>query len=339
MVHMMCLWAFSLWAGHNSNNTMRYSPTSAYVQNEPGIYTDLKFEDYRSAPGLANSDLKILQESPAKYRRGERTSPTEAMRFGSLANDLLLFETENYYLAPETYPAPESAKKDAPIIQKPWNWNSGYCDAWKQAHLDKPIIPRDGPHSAAWLKALRDKVRANPLAADLIHNSLREVSIFARNEDYPVLRKGRCDGLRINPDLSARITEIKTTVDASTFAFSKEIMKRGYYRQAAYYREILQSLGFGPVEVWFIIIEKGRHPRINVRKLAERAMDKGDFDNDDALQLYMRCKLQNSWPDFVDQPEITDAAPTIDMPDYAYGGSVDDLKGMTEIATEEPTNE
>jgi hypothetical protein len=261
------------------------------------------------------------------------------MRFGTLANDLLLFETENYYVAPETYPAPESKKADAPIVQKPWNWNATYCEEWRQAHSDKSILPRDGAHSAAWLKELRKKVSANPLAMDLIHNSMHEVSLFGRNEDYPVLRKGRLDGLQLLDGGGARVTEIKTTTDASTRFFSREIMKRGYYKQAAYYRELLQMLGFGPVEVWFIIIEKGRYPRINVRKLADRAMDKGDFDNDDLLQLYMNFKLQNFWPDFSDQTQITDSQPSIDMPDYAYGGSVDDLKGMTEVEPEEPSDE
>lgn len=327
------------FAGHNINSTMIYTPTSVFKPNEPGIYTGLKFEEYRSAPGLAGSDLKLIEESPAKYARGERKVATEAMRFGTLANDLMLFGTENYYIAPETYPAPESTKKDAPIIQKPWNWGATYCDKWKQQHLDKPIIPRDGAHSAAWLKELRKKVSENPLAMDLIHNSMHEVSIFGRNEDYPVLRKGRCDGLQLLDGGGARITEIKTTTDASTRFFSREIMKRGYYKQAAYYREILQMLGFGPVEVWFIIIEKGRYPRINVRKLADRAMDKGDFDNDDLLQLYMNFKLQNFWPDFSDQQQITDSQPSIDMPDYAYGGSVDDLKGMTDVEPEEPSDE
>jgi hypothetical protein len=310
-----------------------------FKPNEPGIYTGLSFEDYRAAPGMSGSDLKLVQENPAKFHRGERTVATEAMRFGTLANDLLLFETENYHVAPSTYPAPESTKVGAPIIQKPWNWGAGYCEKWKLAHSDKPIIPRDGVHSAAWLVALRKKVAENPLASDLIHRSTHEVSLFARSQEYPVLRKGRVDGLILNADGSAEIVEIKTTTDASTRFFSKEILNRGYYKQASGYREILQLLGIAPVIHWYIIIEKGKYPRINVRKLTERAMDKGDFDNDDALQLYMNFKLQNWWPDFIDQPQISDGNPTIDMPDYAYGGSVDDLKGMTEVEPEEPANE
>lgn len=302
-----------------------------YAPNEIGIFTGLPMVTYRASPGLAGSDLETINSSPAKFNRGERTEPTPDMEFGTLFHSLLLGGDADFHTAPEYYPAPESAKKDAPIINKEWNWNAKHCQQWRTDHLDKPIIPRHGPNSSAWLKAMQMKTEEHPLAKGLISQLIPEVSLFARHAEHPILCKGRPDGIIFSGDRTV-VVEVKTTRDASTAAFSREILKRGYYKKAAWYRMLLKQLKIAPVEYWFIAVEKKDRPRVNVRRLTDRAMDKGDLDGADSLTLYMKCKLGNYWPEFPDGafPGESDATPLIDLPDFCYSESDDLIAGLTE---------
>lgn len=309
-----------------------------YKPNEIGVFTGLQMEVYRRAPGLAESDLQTFLRSPAAFAKNERTEATPDMEFGTLFHSFLLGGSAEYRVAPETYPAPESAKKDAPMVEKPWNWNANFCKDWAASNPAVPILARHGQNSEAMLKAMRDKVMSHPIGKKLVTQLTPEVSLFSRSEDYPVLCKGRPDGL-ISGETTI-IVEVKTTRDASTAAFSREILNRGYYKKAAWYRMLLHELRISPVEFWYIAVEKSKSPRVNVRRLAERAMDKGDFDNDDALKAYMRCKLANFWPELPDAafPGEGDSTPLIDLPDYAYGKDADMMEGLTE-PEEEPVSQ
>lgn len=308
-----------------------------YKPNEIGIFAGLDMDTYRVSPGLAGSDLELVTQNPAAFNRGERTEPTEDMDFGSLFHSELLTGDAGYHVQPDTYPAPESTKKDAAIIDKPWNWGATFCKEWRAEHSDLPILPKTGANSAAMLAAMVAKCKAHKLASQLISRLTPEVSVFSRSAEYPVLCKGRLDGM-IRGETTI-IVEVKTTRDASTAAFSREILKRGYYKKAAWYRMLLHELRISPVEFWFIAVEKSESPRVNVRRLAERAMDKGDFDNDDAMKLYMKCKLGVFWPELPDAafPGDSDSMPLIDLPDYAYGKEDEALVGMTE--TDEPESQ
>lgn len=292
---------------------------TTFKPGEIGIIPDLSMKDYRDAKGLAQSDLSIFEQSPARFHRGERIEPTADMEFGTLFHTLLFTGNADFHTIPETYMGPESAKKDAPMVEKAWNWNAVFCKTWADSHQDKPMIARDGDNSASWLKAMTAKVEAHPLAKDLLSRLTPEVSIFARHPDDGLLLKGRLDGfIRGTKTI---IVELKTTRDASTEAFSREIYKRQYHRKAAWYRLLCHQMKISPIEFWYIAIEKGLNPRVNVRQLAERAMDKGDFDNDDGLQLYRRCRHADFWPDMPDAPFPGDGPeiPMIDLPDFVYG--------------------
>lgn len=302
---------------------------TTFKPGEVGIIEGLSMDDYRWAKGLAQSDLAIFEDSPAKFKRGERMEPTEDMQFGTLFHTLLFTGNADFYTTPETYMGAESAKKDAPMVSKAWNWNANFCKEWMQAHLDKPIINRDGDNSSAWLKAMTAKVEAHPLAKDFLSRLKPEVSIFARHEEDGHLCKGRLDGF-IRGEKTI-IVELKTTRDASTEAFSREIYKRGYHRKSSWYRMLCHQMKISPIEFWFIAVEKGLHPRVNVRQLAERAMDIGDLDNDDGLTLYRRCRQQDFWPELSDAPFPGDGPeiPMIDLPDFVYG----DADGNQDVIT------
>lgn len=297
---------------------------------EPGeicIVENLPYETYRAAKGIAGSDLDVLMKSPAEFKLGIRTEASPEMDFGTLFHSLLLTGRADYHVKPETY--------DADGVQKKWNGNANVCKEWLAAHQDKPIIPALGNHSAALLATMVTKVKAHPIANQLISRGVPEVSIFARHAECGTLCKGRIDRLIRNTEQGQPtvIVEVKTTRDASTQAFNREILKRGYYKKAAWYRMLFHQMKISPIEYWLLPVETNGQCRVNPRRLAERAFEKGEFSNDDALALYHKCKQAGHWPDFVDSPFPSDGPniPEFDLPDYCYSVELDAIKGMTEV--------
>lgn len=295
---------------------------TTFKPGEVGIIEGLDYETYRKAPGLAGSDLQTIEESPAKYKRGDRLEETEEMAFGTLFHSYLLTHTAAWHVRPETY-FDEKEK-----IDKKWIGSSGVCKKWLAEHTDKPVLRAEGSLSAALLKTMVMKTRAHPMAALLLSQLKPEVSVFARHEDCGTLCKGRLDGL-IRGERTI-IVEVKTTRDASTKAFSREILNRGYHRKAAWYKMLLHQMRVSPVEFWFIAVENNGQCRVNVRRLADRAMDeKGDMDNSYSFDLFTKCKRADFWPEFADSqfPGETAETPFIDLPPFMY--PEEELSGLT----------
>jgi hypothetical protein len=301
----------------NARPAHQIQPFSAWKEGERGIYAGLPMDVYRKARGVSRTELARLMERPS--HRNKETPSTEAQVWGTLFNDLLLFGDRNFHVRPDFYPAKDGKTKDAPTVDKPWNGNATFCSDWMAAHSDKPILKSSGPHSAGWLNRALKVASENPAVQQLMQGASFEVSLFGAGPEehgWP-LAKGRPDILKLTDDGGAIIGDVKTTVDANTRAFSRDILAYGYHKQFAHYRAILQSLRIAPVRAFFIIVEKGDEPRVQVRQLAERAMDKGDFDLDDEWALHRSFTLTGRWPDFPDQQEA-DQIGQIDLPDYIY---------------------
>jgi hypothetical protein len=298
-------------------NFHKIHPATAWKEGERGIYEGVPMDVYRKARGVSRSELAKVMERP--NHRLKESAPTEPQVWGTLFNDLLLFGSRNFHVRPDFYPAKDGKAANAPTIEKPWNGNATFCSDWMAAHSDKPILKSSGPHSAAWLNKALAKAEAMPAVQQLLEGAAREVSIFGAGPEehgWP-LAKGRPDILKLTEDGGAIIADVKTTQDANTRAFSRDILTYGYHKQFAHYRAILQSLRIAPVRAFFIIVEKGDEPRVQVRRLAERAMDKGDFDLDDEWSLHRQFTMAGQWPDFADQLEPHQVG-EIDLPDYLY---------------------
>lgn len=309
-------------------SAQQIQPFSAWKEGERGIFTGLPMDVYRKARGVSRSELAKIMERP--NHRLKESASTEAQVWGTLFNDLVLFGDRNFHVRPDFYPAKDGKTKDAPTVDKPWNGNATFCSDWMAAHSDKPILKASGPHSAAWLSKALAKTQASPAFQQLAIGASCEVSLFGAGPEehgWP-LAKGRPDLLKLTDDGGAIIADVKTTVDANTRAFSRDMLTYGYHKQFAHYRAILQSLRIAPVQAFLIIVEKGDEPRVQVRQLAERAMDKGDFDLDDEWTLHRGFTLTGKWPDFADQQDDHQIG-QIDLPDYIYPKTDDDIAPST----------
>jgi hypothetical protein len=303
-----------------------FKPATEFKPHEKGVYLGIPMVAYLAMPGVNRSLLSTVADRPSHHDK--ESESTAAQEWGTLFNDLLFFGTRNYYVQPETYEVTPKATKANPFPEtetKPWSGNATVCKEWVAAHQDKPILPATGSHSEDWLNKALMKCLADQRVRALMKDAQFEVTMVgAGPEKYKwPLSKCRPDLVKL-ADGRLILADLKTTIDGATAGFARQILKFGYHKQAAHCRQILANMGVEKLEYYFIILEKGDDPRVQVRRLADRAMDIGDLDLDDEWSILQRCKISNSWPDFSDDPE-PHIIGQIDLPDYLYPSDTDDI--------------
>lgn len=118
---------------------MTSAPQWPAVGIHPGIAPETYFAPHKGAITeriVSKSMLWDFDRNPKRWLMSPEKEITEAMRWGSLVDCLALTPerfSEAYRIQPATYMSAESAKKDAPMIEKPWNWNANTCKAWREA--------------------------------------------------------------------------------------------------------------------------------------------------------------------------------------------------------------
>lgn len=166
--------------------------------------------------------------------------------------------------------------------------------AWKEAVA---VAEKDGVTLLAAddlveLQAMRESVMANPVAAHLIDGAEHEVGFrmpsgfgdFTIQCRADVFRRGRW------------ISDLKTCPDLDDFAGS--VKSRGYYRQAALYRHIINAATGQWLPFTFITVEKTAPLyRCRVVELDEEYLSIGWREVEEALIEIGRRTSANDWDD------------------------------------------
>ena len=139
-----------------------------------GTITTEGIAEYHATDACSHSKLETFRDKdrgPARYfgmyvaKTIPRDEPTTAMDVGQALDALVLEKRTDFIEHPRIYLGPESTKKDAPMVEKPWNWNAGTCKEWAEKQTAKIIL---SPDDAALVRAMNDAVWANPIAAALL---------------------------------------------------------------------------------------------------------------------------------------------------------------------------
>lgn len=277
----------------------KIKPTTGRIKD--GLWTGVDMADYHKSPHISSSQVRLLIESPLTYRRkldgAIAGDSTPAMAYGTAAHAAILENRfDAFHIQPATY---GDGKK--------WNGRAAECQAWAEAHADKPVITSNQVQE---LSASAEYVRRHPKAGRLLAGGCAEVSIFAGRT------KARADYMTISGTL-ATVVDLKTCSDASTEAFSREILNRGYHIQMAWYRRTIKAAGIPDFQCYFIGLQKGPLPLVNVWQLSMAALDLGDKEIERAMILLSQCEANNFWPEWADY-DGTNTIEAIDLPAYAY---------------------
>lgn len=255
---------------------------------EPGVYS-MPFIDYVNAPGINKGLLDDFAECPQAALEainiGRPEKETEPMVFGRLAHAWISepkdFESM-FYVHPEDYPSGDD--------MKPWTMRANYCKKWVADRSDRPVI------SSAELDeivAVAEAIKAEPKAKPLFTGGKYEQSVFGIEEETGLPMKGRPDFI---PDSGRFLVDFKFTNDASIEALTKSIVKMRYHVQAAIYWDLVTQAGLELSAFYFVFVQRGDRPRVNVRKLTQRGLDTGRAIYQEQMRNFEECIQSGEWP-------------------------------------------
>ena len=252
------------------------------------VHPNMPMRDYLDATGISKHSLDWFHRSPLDYidyvsgRILEEQS--EAMAIGTMVHSAVLENRQEWVVRPDTYPA----ETKSGTVQKPWTNAANYCSQWT-AEQTKPILKQSQADEI--LEFIR-LVRSDSLAGPLLAAGDAEISMFAEDHETGLQLKSRPDWTG-----SDYFIELKTTTDATTAAFSREIAQRRYHVQAAMNLIIASKLGLPQCRWIFIALQKGT-PRINVRELDQDSIDLGKSIIRHELGRIAECRDAGVWPGY-----------------------------------------
>jgi len=271
---------------------------------KPGKY-NMTMQAYLEAPGESKHSLDNLRKCPAYYMDVQMGRVAEQKKthhtIGTALHELFFERKRNWLVRPDTYIASDGK-------EKPWTMASKSCKAWMRDHGNKPILTKP---EERWLEETVETMRLNPHVKQLPLSGEFEQSLFAYDDRTGLLIKTRPDWIAPN----GVFIDLKSTTDASTDKFSKDLNAYGYHIQAAMARKVARLLGMEFNSYFYIIVEKSDPCRINVRQLQYTAIDLGAFIIDDLLELLVKCKESGYWPDYSGEDKRIGM---VDVPVWAY---------------------
>lgn len=232
-----------------------------YPQNVllPGIDD----ENYANAPGLRSTEIKVAATRSAAHWRAYTQQPrkdTPALALGRLIHFAVL--------------EPQRFADTARVRPDFGNMRTTKAKA-EAAQWEQELPYHAMPVSAEDMEVVQGilaSAKAHSRVPNLLKTGRAENSLFWRDEHHDLLMKCR-------PDFVAEtgyVVDIKTTMDASPEAFSRDVVKYGYGISAAHYLEGMRTTGAAKADHFIILaIEKAPPYAMAIYDLAGDALDRG----------------------------------------------------------------
>lgn len=155
-------------------------------------------------------------------------------------------------------------------------------------------------------------IATHPVAMAALKAGRPEVSLFKQywHGSRMLMKKARLDWV----SSGSALVDIKTCQDARREKFSKEMYKRRYFVQAAYYLDIWNELNPDDQKTNFVFIcvEKFAPFAVSIFDVVPKAIAAGRGEYRDNLNLLLTCIELDEWPAYSPDPQL------LDLPDYAY---------------------
>ena len=293
-----------------------------------GLIISEPIDRYHASQSCSHSKLEVLRDpdrGAARYLGTYITknippfAGSDATDFGQAFDSMLLENTIVHISEPETYMGPESQKKDAPLIEKPWNNNAGICKEWHAQNAGKIVLTTG---QIRLLEAMKLAVLNNPDAAALLTPALTATPEQMGNSggmaQITFRAKFKWFAVQCRPDMwhpqgvdlstgkieGPVIADLKTAEDQDQF--DKNRRNFGYDRQAALYRRVVREIladiagvsinEIQPPEFYFVVVFKSAPVDSIVFKLGHEDMELADEENMSDLKYLHSCYEKGEWP-------------------------------------------
>jgi hypothetical protein len=263
-----------------------------------GLHYGVPFEVYQSWPAVNFSTIKEIRKtaSKCKHAMDNPKGMTDALASGQALHVATLEPGRfdgMFHLCP---PCDGRTKEGKETLA----YHGALAAEGKKIMLRQGLKEDEGKLEAvAAYRGMAAAIHRSRAASMFIqgqgHN---EVSGLWRDDETGLWCKFRCD--RIVESLE-HIVEIKSTRDASPWAFGKDVHSMAYHAQAASYiygfRQITGKK-FGHV---IIAVESTPPHDIAVYYLDDQSLQTGLVDYRSWLNRYAECVKTGNWPGYIDQ--------------------------------------
>ena len=249
---------------------------NSFIPKTEGVFYGVPEAIYRQAPGISNSSLKGIDQSPAHYLARLRTpwETTQAQVIGHITHTATL----------EPHLPPLYVVRPAGLT-----FTTKEGKAWRDSQ-SLPIITEE---EAAQISGMSAAVNRHPFARSILNRSEKEVSAFKLDEATGLLIKGRADMVFMDDDNHTVVADLKTCEDARPAQFMRDAAKWQYHRQAAFYCDL-----FGASQFVFICVEKSAPHGVTVMQYSPEAIQTGRTMYRAALATIAACQATNDWPGY-----------------------------------------
>jgi len=251
-----------------------------------GLHEDVQFSNYLKIDAASNTALGWLARSPAHLRAYMEEPPTfvDPDSIGSALHALVLEGEEAFRRRYRR--APDEADHKG---RKPWK---EFVEALPDRVI--PMKATDYDTVVEMASRVMDHPAARLALGDARH---AESTALWTDEETGVRCKARFDALA--PEIGA-VVDLKSTTDASEYAFSRSIYNYSYHRQGGWYQHGA-SLVVPDVEWRHHVIvaqEKAAPYAVAVYRIQDAALVAGRDECRQLLARYAECVERDEWPGY-----------------------------------------
>lgn len=263
-----------------------------------GAHEGIGIDEYHAMPGVSNSGLSDFARSPAHYYalHLDPARPPEVARSGQLEGNL----AHCAILEPDHF---DDRYALGPV-------NDKRLKAWRDWQIEvedrgvEKITPRE--YTTAFAQAV--SVRKIKDVATLLAKGRPEVSCGWIDAATGELCRCRPDWVHPVGNGAAAgviLLDVKTCGDACAAEFTRQIARKGYHRQAAFYSDGYALATGEPVLGFiFVAVESSWPYAAGAYMLDEVSIDKGREEIAELLPRFAACRAANSWPGYSDTVEL-----------------------------------
>ncbi|HEY3430488.1 MAG TPA: PD-(D/E)XK nuclease-like domain-containing protein [Cyclobacteriaceae bacterium] len=203
-----------------------------------GIYNDISIQDYHEKfkESISATGIKLAKKS-LKLWKWMQTHPNETkahFEFGN-AFELALLDKENFksqVAILQTKYWVEKAMQEKPELKVPKSSACYKAEESKFVSMNegKYIIPDVGPQSFESIEYMLESCYRDSTIQKLITNTEYQLSLFWTDPETGIMLKTRPDVCKRKKNV---VVNLKTAIDGSPSAFSKDLAKYDYALQAA----------------------------------------------------------------------------------------------------------
>jgi len=290
----------------------------------PGIAHDIDIDVYHAMPGISKSGLDQINRSPAHYYAWhlDPMRPPEKERAGQLEGQLAhcaILEPNAFSKRYATTP-PNAPRKPS---ESQWNAKAPSDDSraamdwwrvWNAEHAGLLVIT-----AAQYETAMRQaqSMRRLPEIAEALERGRPEVT--AMWIDPVTGEPCRCRPDWVN-DVGGRrviLLDVKTYSDASADEFRRQVARKRYHVQDAFYSDgYAAATGVDVMGFIFVAVESEWPYAANALMLDDRSREQGRVEYRRNLNTYSECHHRGNWPGYGDQIQL------IDLPGWAFTGDL-----------------